>query len=473
MFEKKLLKLIEEAKNIRRESVENESASYTSDNFDNLSKFITKKLNSPLFKNKNIKIIANHFDEILPFIVSSNIDFLFSNAYLLVEQPNFKEKFIDGIKKYPYKENMDQLFYYVFISLSHKSKNYDVFIDEDILKTISSMNLSSDLYLGVLDWVNEDNQKKFLQILAENKCDIPYSLIKYKGNNEGFIFDNLTLFTENSQNLYALLDFVKNDSKALSHVKEYIDNNGEKALDTILSDFTIKSQYTGEKLLSKDNSSIKEVLRLIILDVMKNEKVNFSDITFSGGGFSRVIFIGDKVIKVGERVTKTFPNNPYIIAPLLRKELEVDEEKCFVEVTERVDTDIEVNQDELYHLYKNIRDLGLVWTDIKKSNVGRLTKKNVIHWRDNIEPSDKVLELDDKRGSDVLEEGSLVILDADFIYDEKDKNIDYTTNSFMHDTFEKRYQNELKQQKQNIDTNIILEENVTNNDMVENEGMHR
>ena len=176
MFEKKLLKLIDEAKNIRRESVENESASYTSDNFDNLSKFITKKLNSPFFKNKNIKIIANHFDEILPFIVSSNIDFLFSNAYLLVEQPNFKEKFIDGIKKYPYKENVDQLFYYVFISLSHKSKNYDVFIDEDILKTISSMNLSSDLYLGVLDWVNEDNQKKFLQILAENKCDIPYSL---------------------------------------------------------------------------------------------------------------------------------------------------------------------------------------------------------------------------------------------------------------------------------------------------------
>ena len=142
---------------------------------------------------------------------------------------------------------------------------------------------------------------------------------------------------------------------------------------------------------------------------------------------------------------KSFPNNPYIIAPLLRKKLEFNGESCFAEVTERVDTSIKPSKEELYQLFKNLRNLNLVWTDIKEINVGRLKKENIIHWRENLSPTEQVLSLDAKRGEIILKEGDLVILDADFIYDENDSNINYSNNRELYNEFEDRYQKEKKQ----------------------------
>ena len=125
---------------------------------------------------------------------------------------------------------------------------------------------------------------------------------------------------------------------------------------------------------------------------MKNENAQFSDITFDSGGFSNVLLVGNKVIKLGSRLTKKFPNNPYIIAPLLRRELKNDEETCFVEVTERVNTTSKVSNEELYQLFKNLRNLGLVWIDMKDDNVGRLKSDNIIYWHENLEPPEIPLE---------------------------------------------------------------------------------
>lgn len=46
MLKKDLMKLLEEAKKIRQQSIENESANYYYDTFNNLSNFISKKLNN-------------------------------------------------------------------------------------------------------------------------------------------------------------------------------------------------------------------------------------------------------------------------------------------------------------------------------------------------------------------------------------------------------------------------------------------
>ena len=210
----------------------------------------------------------------------------------------------------------------------------------------------------------------------------------------------------------------------------------------------------------------------MILEVMKNENVKFSAITYNSGGFSRVLLIGDKVIKIGDRVTKKFPNNPYIIAPLLRKKLEINGESCFTEVTERVDTDKQISREELYLLFKNLRNLGLVWTDIKETNVGRLRKDNIIHWQENLYPTDEILGLDTKRGQTLLKAGDLVILDADFIYDENDPNIQHTDRKAIFDEFERRYQMEKKQSKEGIihnkeDVSIVEDE------INYNRGIHR
>ena len=467
MLERKLNDLLDEAKNIRQNSIENESASYYNDVFDNLSDFISKKLNNPLLKNKNAKIIVNHFDEILPYIVSNNMNILLLNIDLLIEQPNFKEKFIEGLKNYPYTDEIGELFYNIWGCLNSKNK-FDNFIDSNILKTLSTMNLKSSFYSSMLNRLNEENQKIFLNILAENKCDISYSMVEYKGNNKQIIYDNLPLFMENTENLYSLMNFVKDNSSALSKVKDYVDNNPEKAINSIFCETS--------NLVKMKDKTLKEVVKLIILDVLKNENAKLSDITYNGGGFSRVLLIGNKVIKIGNRDTKSFPNNPYIISPLLRKKLEFNGESCFVEVTERVDTSKKASKDELYQLFKNLRNLNLIWTDIKESNVGRLKKENIIHWRQNLNPTDEVLGLDVKRGETVLKEGNLVILDADFIYDENDPDINYTNNKYIYDEFEKRYQREikeLKEQETKSNLNVIDFNQMNDYEVSEHKGIHR
>ena len=467
MLEKKLNKLLEEAKERRKQAVENEMASYYNDSFDSLSKFILKKLDSRLVKlrNKNTKIIVDHFDEILPYIVNDNMNILLFNINSLIEQPNFKEKFIEGLKRYPYPDKIDQIFYIIWIRLKDK---FDNFIDSSILKTVSTMNVSSYFYGDMLDRLNEENQKIFLNILAENKCNIPYSGIMYKGNSKQVIYDNLPLFTENSQNLYSLMKFVKDNPSAYSKVKDYIDNNPEKAVNSIFCEIN--------KRVKIEDTTLKEVVKLIILDVLKNENVKLSDITYNGGGLSSVLLIGNKVIKIGDRATKSFPNNPYIISPLLRKKLEFNGESCFVEVTERVDTSKKSNKEELYQLFKKLRNLNLVWTDIKEDNVGRLKKENIIHWRQNLNPTDGVLGLDVKRGETILKEGDLVILDADFIYDENDPNINYINNKDIYDEFEKRYQKEikeLKEQETKSDSNVIDFNEINDYEVSEHKGIHR
>lgn len=462
MLEKKLNKLLEEAKEIRQQAVENEMASYYNDSFDSLSKFILKKCRLVKLRNKNTRIIADHFDEILPYIVNDNMNILLFNINSLIEQPNFKEKFIEGLKRYPYPDKIDQIFDIIWIRLKDK---FDNFIDSSILKTVSTMNVSSYFYGDMLDRLNEENQKIFLNILAENKCNIPYSGIMY---SKQVIYDNLPLFTENSQNLYSLMKFVKDNPSAYSKVKDYIDNNPEKAVNSIFCEIN--------KRVKIEDTTLKEVVKLIILDVLKNENVKLSDITYNGGGLSSVLLIGNKVIKIGDRATKSFPNNPYIISPLLRKKLEFNGESCFVEVTERVDTSKKASKEELYQLFKKLRNLNLTWTDIKEDNVGRLKKENIIHWRQNLNPTDGVLGLDVKRGETILKEGDLVILDADFIYDENDPNINYINNKNIYDEFEKRYQREikkLKEQETKSDLNIIDFNEINDYEVSEHKGIHR
>lgn len=462
MLEKKLNKLLEEAKERRKQAVENEMASYYNDSFDSLSKFILKKCRLVKLRNKNTRIIADHFDEILPYIVNDNMNILLFNINSLIEQPNFKEKFIEGLKRYPYPDKIDQIFYIIWIRLKDK---FDNFIDSSILKTVSTMNVSSYFYGDMLDRLNEENQKIFLNILAENKCNIPYSGIMY---SKQVIYDNLPLFTENSQNLYSLMKFVKDNPSAYSKVKDYIDNNPEKAVNSIFCEIN--------KRVKIEDTTLKEVVKLIILDVLKNENVKLSDITYNGGGLSSVLLIGNKVIKIGDRATKSFPNNPYIISPLLRKKLEFNGESCFVEVTERVDTSKKASKEELYQLFKKLRNLNLTWTDIKEDNVGRLKKENIIHWRQNLNPTDGVLGLDVKRGEKILKEGDLVILDADFIYDANDPNINYINNKDIYDEFEKRYQSEikeLKEQETKSNLNVIDFNEINDYEVSEHKSIHR
>lgn len=449
--ENELKELLKKANKQRQQAIDNCNASYCIDVFLELSNFILKNLGSFIFRKQKVEMIVEHFDEILPYVVSSNIDIFLIYSNILIEQTNFKRKFIEGLKKYPYKDGINEIFYNIWYCLG--PVEFDVFLDSDIFDAISTIDVESNFYTNILNKLSEEKQKDLLGKLIKNRRIIQYSAIEYKGNNKQLIYDNISLFIENSENLYSLMNFVKNNSDALSQVKKYIDNNEEKAINSIFCET--------EKLKEVKDSTLKEIIKLLILEVIKNENVKLSDITYNSGGYSRVLLIGDKVIKLGNRATKSFPNNPYIVSPLLRKELKGDNETCFVEITERVDTSDLASSEELYHLFKDLRNLGLVWTDIKPQNVGRLKKENIIHWPDELNPNDQMLGLDTMRGTTVLKKGDLVIIDADFIFDEKDTNIVHTNMRYLYDEFESRYQKEKKElgnkEHKNVVNNTIEE----------------
>lgn len=146
---------------------------------------------------------------------------------------------------------------------------------------------------------------------------------------------------------------------------------------------------------------------------------NFFVITYNdikelpSDAFSLILQIGDKVIKVGrERVAPK----------LLRKEFKIDEENSiFIEVNERLDINYQITEEELYQLYKKVRQLVLICIDVAFRNIGILLKDNKIHWRQKLPLTDEVLGLEKYRWSKImLKKGDIVICDNDIIYDEND-----------------------------------------------------
>ena len=119
-----------------------------------------------------------------------------------------------------------------------------------------------------------------------------------------------------------------------------------------------------------------------------------------------------------------------------------------IEVTEFVNTH-GITEEDTYSIYKELRDEGLIWTDPRTDNMGRLNKKNKIHFEDIDTVSDEMQNYYFNK-KEILDEGNLVILDNDYIYPENYSDIKYG-NEYYYSLFEKRYQEEKqinhKQQK--------------------------
>lgn len=264
-------------------------------------------------------------------------------------------------------------------------------------------------------------------------------------------FDNI--ISNNIKDLYELKKQGTLNEETSTKISKIVQNN-EEYLDNTIED--ILKEIYGEKFNSKDFKVGIDTIKIIIKELCQNENKTYGDIEYLGKGtFSYVLAVGDKVLKIGiKRYTDSFPNNPYIITPLLRESIKINEEnKIFLEVTERVDTKTEVTTEELYQLYKKIRALGLVWTDVAKRNVGRLKKDNIVHWNTPLYPTDEALELKKYINASQLKKGDLIILDADHIYEGYKYNL---TNK----EFEDRYQEELKEKNKYYETPLEIQSKI-------------
>lgn len=418
----------------------------------NIENFLLKKIKNK----KNISKVRENFS----YIVQNTSYTSWLTSYILISED--KEIFEEIIKNYELLKQKDYDMNYVIMQMTKlpneemkkyidmiitKIDKYDLSIlldnlrdNEEVIEylienyikekeiglMLTSSLLSKNIYI--------DKLKKYENKVIENNIDKAYSLQKTNRINEE-TEEIISQLTQNNE--------------------EYLDNT----IDYILQDI-----YGTNYKENKDKYKIAiDTIKIIIKEICQNEKVNYGNIKYLGSGtFSYVVALGDKVLKIGKRrIAKEFPNNPYIIAPLLRETIPIDQStNLFLEITERVDTTTKVTEEDLYQLYKKLRNIGLVWTDLASRNVGILLKDNKIHWHESIKPNDISLELEKFREAPPLKKGELVILDADHIYDE---NLSIAQRELKKSQFEQRYQEEMKQNR-NITEEVL---NTINNALEE------
>ena len=268
---------------------------------------------------------------------------------------------------------------------------------------------------------------------------------KYLNEN----FDRVIEETNDKKNIFPMTIFYKSSDK--NNIDEFRDKL-EKYINDNPKDY-IKYLFYGknrrENEYNKNYEKVYDLLTMMVQEICEHENVEVKDIKCIGvGGYSTVLGIGTKVLKYGkQRGRFDIPNDKRILNPIIRKDLHTlapnEEIYGTVEVSDRVDTDIKITKGEMYNLYKELRERGIIYTDIKPENLGRLMKKNDVT-QENVADIPEAKGFDKKTES--LVKGDLVIFDTDYIYKVGDKNIKWISQYSI--DFEKMYKNEIIKNKE-------------------------
>lgn len=355
-------------------------------------------------------------------------DLFWSNIKILVRKDKNSSNIINCIK----------LLYSV-------NQNYILNNVNKLLEVYPEITLN---YIEFLNSINYD-LNKIIVYLKEKNISIDYNpIIRYiltTTNGKMIIINNINYFINNNHKLLELKKMLDENS-INSDIDNIINDNRELVIEEMINN---KTKLTIEDL--KKENLLEELIKLID-SILKYENKNYSDIRKIGyGSFSDVYQVGNKVMKFGkERKKFSIDRNKLFLQPIYRANIKsgIDKRQLMcIEVTEVVDTN-NVNTENLYQVYKKLREEGYVWVDCRLDNIGRLLKDNKIYFnrKENEEP-------------EYLEKGDIVILDNDFIYTEEEfRNLDKfnhekLNNKYNYDlikNFESRYQ-----QEKNIQTRLI------------------
>lgn len=312
-------------------------------------------------------------------------------------------------------------------AIINRPKGYLDYIVQKVIKKRNLKHLIEDNFVFIL---NESNYEELLFLLTIN---YNFDYVKMINDNFLSILDNFSV--KKLAELNFSIELGQENRKLLN---QKLSENKKEFLAALFNLDSTMSEDDKENLLF--------VLEKIVDELTTNEKVKLVDIKkVSGGNYSRVVIIGDKVLKVGsERMRFNIPYNEHILVPIIRKDLSIISDiPMVIEVSERVDTNFHLTDDELYQIYKNLRISGIIWTDVKNDNIGRLLKDNIVHY-DNVSLDNKAKGIEGSN-TKTLKKGEYVIIDTDFIYDEDDENIKWGNMKSM--MFETRYINELNSEK--------------------------
>lgn len=343
-------------------------------------------------------------------------------------------------------------------------------IIEDNLDLILQKTPNNEI-TSILEYMINDNnanaivRNNFFRILeniddriSQNELFLEDFIMHGKDNHD-FVMGNIEKIVENTsgnQLFYTIAFLRKNFPNEMSSEKmEFFNKKLEENKSEVAGSLLIRSlseqfgflEFQGIDVTHKKretNEKYAAVVMTMIEELLKSENKKWIDIKHIGeGGFSNVFEIGDKVLKIGRpRNTYNIPNHRRILQPLIRTNLgeTANEQFACIEITEKVDTDISMDSEEvLYQIYKDLRDDGIIWTDIRFANIGRLKSDNIPTLNnETMYVSPNSVGFDKENTEEPLKSGDFVILDSDFIYIEGDTQIRVLEKGRKNE-FEKRY----------------------------------
>lgn len=258
----------------------------------------------------------------------------------------------------------------------------------------------------------------------------------------------------------------------VSFIKWFNERGAFNDNDVSLEDF-VKALHSD----IKDKTTIK-MLEIIYKELMDKQNLSIKDIELLGRGtYSNNYKIGQFILKIGEpRQTKQIPYHRRILQPIIRQDIShFNEKNLYIEIQNEVYSkwydgmNEQQIEEELYKIYKEMRAEGVVWTDIKKENVGRLIRANKTNYytetlegdfkepetlkitQKELDVSDNSVGIFDRREEECMQPGELVILDTDYIFKEEDIDLEEEMQERQpakYTRYEERYRYELEQEKE-------------------------
>lgn len=261
-------------------------------------------------------------------------------------------------------------------------------------------------------------------------------------------------------------------AKMYSNIKEVCPEEFEKVsfiIDKIYTPAKSKNDYSFNpnqidkicsRLIEQDRAEDIEKLANFLSD---QGVIDTGIIKFLGcGWFNMAVQAGDKVIKLGvpdgEKEKPKIPYHPRLLQPIVRKnDVSKDAEHPIgIEIYEVVDMDTEITDEEILEVYKELREAGIKWTDIKRENLGRLRKDNYPHEiGHNVPVPPEMLGIQESGVErKILKAGEIVIIDLDCLelaLNEKGSNFTKTADvPACVWEYEMEYQNRIKQKDEKV-----------------------
>ena len=281
------------------------------------------------------------------------------------------------------------------------------------------------------------NNKPYNEIVATYNYQDKF-IKKLENNNElEYIVKNIHKIIKNSSTL--------KDTPLL-----YLKQNENK----ISKDDLNKIEATIAKSTSMYYPNIKKENLDKLTELLKNtareEGTTLLDIRYMNyGAYSEVFRIKSKIIKVGyTRECPNIPENNRILIPYFKGNIGSD----FIEINDYINSIDSITNEDVYTVYKDIRDEGLIWLDPGKENIAKVS--NDILSKINLRRKNLTDKGIIKNNNHIPETKDILLIDLDHIVFENDlekiekirRNLSEGRNATL-DRLENRYSKETKKAK--------------------------